>query len=89
MEAEGWYQDPYGIHEDRWYSDGHPTALVRDAGLEASDPPPPGKASDEPLVRSIPHEPDAGNADLRRAGDRTRDYAERAFDVIGEFIPPN
>jgi hypothetical protein len=31
-EAEGWYEDPYGRHSHRWYSDGHPTALVRDVG---------------------------------------------------------
>ena len=89
MEAEGWYQDPYGIHEDRWYSDGHPTVLVRDAGLEASDRPPQGKAPNGPLVRSIAHEPGAGNTDLRRADDGTQDYSERAFDVIGAFTSRN
>jgi hypothetical protein len=38
--AEGWYRDPYGLHEDRWFSDGRPTKLVRDGGVEASDEPP-------------------------------------------------
>jgi len=38
--AEGWYRDPFGIHEDRWMSQGRPTKLVRDAGTEAYDPPP-------------------------------------------------
>src|SRR5262245_26839584 len=38
--AEGWYRDPFGIHEDRWMSQGRPTKLVRDGGTEAYDPPP-------------------------------------------------
>lgn len=40
--AEGWYRDPYGVHEDRWFADGRPTKLVRDASVEATDEPPPG-----------------------------------------------
>ena len=39
-EEEGWYVDPYGIHEARWISAGLPTALVRDGDVEAQDPPP-------------------------------------------------
>jgi len=38
---EGWYVDPYGVHEARWISAGTPTSLVRDRGVEAQDPPPP------------------------------------------------
>jgi len=38
--AEGWYRDPYGIHQDRWFSAGSPTALVRDEGVEGHDDPP-------------------------------------------------
>ena len=38
--AQGWYSDPYGYHKARWFSDGRPTALVRDDGVESSDPPP-------------------------------------------------
>lgn len=38
MEAEGWYRDPYLVHEDRWFSAGQPTKLVRDAGIEDYDP---------------------------------------------------
>ncbi len=40
MHEEGWYADPYALHEARWMSDGEPTALVRDAGVESQDPPP-------------------------------------------------
>jgi hypothetical protein len=38
--AEGWYQDPFGVHEHRWMSQGRPTKLVRDGGTESYDPPP-------------------------------------------------
>ncbi|HVX23537.1 MAG TPA: hypothetical protein VHB02_19500 [Acidimicrobiales bacterium] len=78
MDAEGWYKDPYGQHEDRWFSAGAPTKLVRDGQVEASDPPPdvppPG-----PLVPADPHGPDLGAADLLRAdaaeaGTATRDH---------------
>lgn len=40
MRAEGWYCDPYGIHSDRWFSDGQPTDLVRDGRVESHDEPP-------------------------------------------------
>jgi hypothetical protein len=40
VHAEGWYRDPYGLHDDRWFSDGRPTSLVRDQGLESDDEPP-------------------------------------------------
>ena len=40
MHAEGWYRDPYGLHDDRWFSDGRPTNLVRDQGIESRDEPP-------------------------------------------------
>ena len=87
MKAEGWYKDPYKVHEDRWYSDGTPTALVRDSGVESHDPPPSGELLDGQLERSIPHEPSSGPDDLRREGDG-QDYQQKAFDVIGGFIPP-
>ena len=38
--AQNWCIDPYGLHEARWFSQGNPTALVRDDGVEAQDPPP-------------------------------------------------
>jgi hypothetical protein len=41
VRAEGWYYDPYEIHSDRWFSDGQPTKLVRDQGVESRDEPPP------------------------------------------------
>jgi len=38
--AQNWCPDPIGGHEARWFSDGLPTALVRDHGIEGQDPPP-------------------------------------------------
>jgi hypothetical protein len=42
VKAQGWYRDPYCVHEDRYFSDGHPTKLVRGSGVECYDPPPAG-----------------------------------------------
>jgi hypothetical protein len=67
--AEGWYRDPYGAHEDRWFSDGHPTSLVRDAGAESRDEPPGGEPPRPP--EPVPEE--AGDAsDTKRADDVNR-----------------
>ncbi|MGA2836195.1 MAG: hypothetical protein ABSF84_06320 [Acidimicrobiales bacterium] len=38
--AQNWCRDPYGVHEARWFSNGIPTALVRDGGVESQDRPP-------------------------------------------------
>jgi len=46
---EGWYLDPYGLHEARWFSNGTPTKLVRDGEAESYEEPP-----DEPP----PHPPE-------------------------------
>jgi len=67
MNEEGWYVDLFGRHEARWISGGSPTALVRDGGVEARDPPP-----DEPITSEmVPWAPgpryDGG--DLKRADD--------------------
>jgi hypothetical protein len=66
VSLEGWYTDPYERHEARWMSQGTPTSLVRDEGVEGSDP-----VADEPFkvtpVR-IEAEGPAG-ADQHRADD--------------------
>jgi hypothetical protein len=38
MAEEGWYVDPYGLHDDRWISDGTPTVLVRMVGWSRRTP---------------------------------------------------
>jgi hypothetical protein len=35
---EGWYTDPTGRHQERWFSGGMPTSLVQDKGVEGRDP---------------------------------------------------
>jgi hypothetical protein len=64
---EGWYTDPYGRHEARWLSDGVPTVLVRDGGVESHDDPPDTPPTQTPVRAETPIQPDDG-ADLKRAG---------------------
>jgi hypothetical protein len=91
---EGWFQDHLRIHEERWYSDGIPTSLVKDSGVESKDPPPSPDRPSEPLVRSVPHGESPGPDDLLRAddaenrGNANPDYSLRAFEVEG-FTHPN
>jgi hypothetical protein len=37
---QGWYEDPWGRHEARYFSAGRPTDLVLDGTVEGHDPPP-------------------------------------------------
>jgi hypothetical protein len=39
--AQGWRRDPSGAHEDRWFSAGRPTPLVRDHGVVSREDLPP------------------------------------------------
>jgi hypothetical protein len=65
--AEGWYEDPYRLHQHRWFSAGRPSSLVRDNGVESKEAPP-DEVFEGPL---IPAATDAATdgADLRRADD--------------------
>ncbi|MBV8529112.1 MAG: hypothetical protein JOZ75_12420 [Candidatus Dormibacteraeota bacterium] len=62
---EGWYTDPFGRHEARWISDGRPTRLVRDGGVDSYDEPPDVTPSHEAVRIDHPEAQRAG--DLRRA----------------------
>lgn len=79
LPAEGWYRDPYGIHQDRWLSWGQPTSLVRDGERESDDPPPAGPLPDGDLVPAEQGgaEPRDG-ADLRRADDASSEPYDSA-----------
>jgi hypothetical protein len=72
-EAQGWYRDPFAVHEDRYFSAGRPTKLVRDGGAEAYDEPPVESYAAEDLV-PVDSELDDGFAgsDMRRADDAER-----------------
>jgi hypothetical protein len=72
LEAIGWYRDPYGVHEDRYFSQGFPTKLVRDRGVESYDPPP-GRLLPSSLIPVPSAGRDARNGiDLRRADEAAR-----------------
>jgi hypothetical protein len=76
MKAQGWYRDPYQVHEDRYFSGGQPTKLVRDGGTECYDPPPPGPPQAE-LVAVLPGQPTDGS-DLRRADQGSAAYDKKS-----------
>jgi hypothetical protein len=78
--AQGWYQDPFGVHEQRWFSDGAPTSLVRDGAVEADDAPP-SPAYDGPLTEVAVS---ADGDDMLRAGERPPaqpNYVRAAYDA--------
>ena len=89
QEAQGWYRDPYGVHEDRYLSAGAPTKLVRDGGSESYDEPPVRPLPDGALVSATSAADESGNgSDLRRADEASSqdpyspEAAKRAaFDV--------
>jgi hypothetical protein len=94
--AEGWYRDPYGIHQDRWFSAGNPTALVRDQGVEGHDAPPgdppPGPPVEIPEVDKFPSddlrradEAEAGGVryDAERVSEQASDAAATSFGGYG------
>ena len=64
MAEEGWYTDPFQLHEHRWFSDGVPTYLVRDGGKTSKDDPPDSPYAEEPTLVEPPPSAD----DLRRGG---------------------
>ena len=66
---QGWFVDPFGVHDARWFSQGSATALVRDGRAESQDPPPDVPVSGPLLpVRTGPTASGPGD-DLLRAGD--------------------
>jgi hypothetical protein len=67
VRAEGWFRDPYHLHDDRWFSDGRPTNLVRDDGATSSDEPPPTDPPDS--LERVPEPPTGTADDLMRAED--------------------
>jgi hypothetical protein len=84
--AQGWYRDPFGIHEDRYFSAGTPTKLVRDRGQESYDAPPERSLAYGDL---IPAETATGGAapgsDLLRA-DQPR--PDPVWQLIGGGVGP-
>ncbi len=77
MSAEGWYKDPFSLHENRWFSAGRPTDLVSDAGVEGKDAPP-TDSYDGPLEDVAAVEA-ADGSDLLRAGSDWVPASERGI----------
>jgi hypothetical protein len=75
MTAEGWYTDPFRLHEHRWFSDGAPTYLVRDGGTTSKDAPPDAPYVEEPQLV----EPPPSAADFRRQGGDGVDPVDAAW----------
>ena len=69
VEAQGWYRDPYLVHEDRYFSAGQPTKLVRDGGNEAYDHPPAGPPKS--VLVEVSHTEPGNGSDLSRADDQS------------------
>ena len=65
---QGWFVDPYRIHEHRWISLGRPINLVRDGNVEAKGDPP-GRPQSLPYV---PVSTGSAHRDMRRADDASR-----------------
>jgi hypothetical protein len=80
---EGWYTDPYGRHEARWLSEGRPTKLVRDAGVEAYDEPPDVPPTEVPTRIEEATTEDGG--DLRRADDPESDSDKVARAIVDAY----
>jgi hypothetical protein len=57
--TQGWFEDPFQIHQYRWYSRGVATNLVRDGGVESYDAPPAGPPQG-PLIPLGQNPPSAG-----------------------------
>ena len=92
--AEGWYLDPYGVHQQRWISEGRPSNLVRDGDQESKDEPP-DRPPSHPYVEIPFNSADSpGRSDLRRADDiqlqaviKPRMYGNSVLD--GMLVLPN
>jgi hypothetical protein len=76
----GWFRDPFQVHEDRYFSEGSPTKLVRDAGHESFDPPPNLPLPGPPVPVPMHADQSSGGGDMRRADDAEREapYDRRA-----------
>jgi hypothetical protein len=81
LSAEGWYRDPFAVHEDRWMSQGQPTKLCRDGGTESYDPPPDLPLPDALVPVTSDSEAAADNSALSRSGEAGQEpYSDqRAF----------
>ena len=79
---EGWFTDPYELHEARWLSNGKPTKLVRDGHATSYEELPEGPFTRAP--EPIESEGTAGPSDLLRADDA--ESAGTPMDAGGTYM---
>lgn len=88
-DAEGWYLDPYGLHEQRWFSGGAPSRLVRDGQVETNDAPP-DRPFDGPLLPAPMAQTYQDGSDLRRADEADSAdplaYSDAAMNGISDIF---
>ncbi len=53
-DLHGWQSDPFNLHEQRYFSQGKPTKLVRDGGVESYDVPPDEVSVRESSLQATP-----------------------------------
>jgi uncharacterized membrane protein len=81
---QGWFVAPFGVHELRWFSQGSPTALVRDGRTETTDPPPEESVPGPPVRSTVPSRPGPAGSDPKGADNRDRDVQpDGPVDVTG------
>ena len=79
--AEGWYRDPYEVHQDRWFSAGVATKLVRDGGGESYDPPPGRPLPEGDLIPAVTADGAGDDDDQRRADDGRQEQPYTPYDA--------
>jgi hypothetical protein len=78
-ELQGWYEDPFRLHEARYFSAGQPTKLVKDGSVESYDEPPSEGMPESGAAASSGH---AVSGTLNRAeGDKPNDPNQFGGDV--------
>jgi hypothetical protein len=87
VNPQGWYKDPFGVHDARWFTEGRPTALVRDGSEVLQGRPPPNGDYDgplEPYVPSVIREPALPSDPERWIAENFPERLHRPF--LWEFI---
>lgn len=79
---EGWYEDPAGRHEYRWFSQGSPTDLVMDGGCTSRDP---ISISDPEVFRTVDlaEPPDEGPLLIKPGEERPGPGIRAGIDPLG------
>ncbi len=80
---QGWSEDPFGLHEARYFSAGTPTKLVRDGRLESFDEPP---SAAPPSGTYVPENALAGSAGVVPGLAGTSGFSPNGFSPISPSL---